>query len=358
MVVVDPPRAGLAGKAVRRVGELQAPRLVYVSCNPTTLAGNAKELVERLRLHARARAPGGHVPPHAAHRGGRPLHAGPRSGGHALELLRRLLGRRDGEDVLGGQLRLLRGSRWRGSPRRRPRGRRPSGAARRRGRAGPSRRPARPRRACRRCRRSRGACPRPAGRTGRACARSTTVASATPATRRRHPLLRGDAGQDLLVAPRRAVAEEDGAEPVHVDDLRVRERREPGPLAALPAARPTSASARPRGRRRPPRASESSRSPLPRRKSARSPSASSRSRDSRGMGPMHDVPAHDHRVHLERLHLRQHRLERREVPVDVVERRDPHSGSGGGPGAQLLPDQVAVGEDEPRREERQRRAAR
>ena len=45
MVVVDPPRAGLVGKAVRRVGELQAPRLVYVSCNPTTLAGNAKELV-------------------------------------------------------------------------------------------------------------------------------------------------------------------------------------------------------------------------------------------------------------------------------------------------------------------------
>jgi 23S rRNA (uracil1939-C5)-methyltransferase len=45
VVVVDPPRAGLTGKAVKRVGELAAPRLVYVSCNPTTLAGNAKELV-------------------------------------------------------------------------------------------------------------------------------------------------------------------------------------------------------------------------------------------------------------------------------------------------------------------------
>ena len=43
--MVDPPRAGLTGKAVRRVGELQAQRLVYVSRNPTTLAGNAKELV-------------------------------------------------------------------------------------------------------------------------------------------------------------------------------------------------------------------------------------------------------------------------------------------------------------------------
>jgi 23S rRNA (uracil1939-C5)-methyltransferase len=45
VVIVDPPRAGLAGKALRRVGRLGAPRLVYVSCNPTTLAGNAKELV-------------------------------------------------------------------------------------------------------------------------------------------------------------------------------------------------------------------------------------------------------------------------------------------------------------------------
>jgi 23S rRNA (uracil1939-C5)-methyltransferase len=45
VVVVDPPRAGLTGKALRRIGELEAPRLVYVSCNPTTLAGNAKELV-------------------------------------------------------------------------------------------------------------------------------------------------------------------------------------------------------------------------------------------------------------------------------------------------------------------------
>jgi 23S rRNA (uracil1939-C5)-methyltransferase len=46
VVVVDPPRAGLAGKALKRVGDAGAPRLVYVSCNPTTLAGNAKELTE------------------------------------------------------------------------------------------------------------------------------------------------------------------------------------------------------------------------------------------------------------------------------------------------------------------------
>jgi 23S rRNA (uracil1939-C5)-methyltransferase len=44
VVVVDPPRAGLSGKALRRIGRLEAPRVVYVSCNPTTLAGNVKEL--------------------------------------------------------------------------------------------------------------------------------------------------------------------------------------------------------------------------------------------------------------------------------------------------------------------------
>jgi 23S rRNA (uracil1939-C5)-methyltransferase len=46
VVVVDPPRAGLAGKALKRLGEIEAPRLVYVSCNPTTLAGDTKRLVE------------------------------------------------------------------------------------------------------------------------------------------------------------------------------------------------------------------------------------------------------------------------------------------------------------------------
>jgi 23S rRNA (uracil1939-C5)-methyltransferase len=46
VVVVDPPRAGLAGKALKRLGELAAPRIVYVSCNPTTLAGDVKRLGE------------------------------------------------------------------------------------------------------------------------------------------------------------------------------------------------------------------------------------------------------------------------------------------------------------------------
>jgi 23S rRNA (uracil1939-C5)-methyltransferase len=46
VVVVDPPRAGLAGKALRRLGEIAAPRIVYVSCNPTTLASDVKRLAD------------------------------------------------------------------------------------------------------------------------------------------------------------------------------------------------------------------------------------------------------------------------------------------------------------------------
>jgi 23S rRNA (uracil1939-C5)-methyltransferase len=44
VVVVDPPRAGLAGKALKRTGALGADRIVYVSCNPTTLASDVKVL--------------------------------------------------------------------------------------------------------------------------------------------------------------------------------------------------------------------------------------------------------------------------------------------------------------------------
>ena len=46
VVFVDPPRAGLTPKAVRRLLELAPERIVYVSCNPTTLAPNARTLVD------------------------------------------------------------------------------------------------------------------------------------------------------------------------------------------------------------------------------------------------------------------------------------------------------------------------
>jgi 23S rRNA (uracil1939-C5)-methyltransferase len=46
VVFVDPPRAGLSQKVVRRIIEASPKRIVYVSCNPTTLAPNAAQLVE------------------------------------------------------------------------------------------------------------------------------------------------------------------------------------------------------------------------------------------------------------------------------------------------------------------------
>ena len=46
VVLLDPPRPGLSQKIVRRVLECEAKRIVYVSCNPTTLAPNAAQLVE------------------------------------------------------------------------------------------------------------------------------------------------------------------------------------------------------------------------------------------------------------------------------------------------------------------------
>ena len=46
VAVIDPPRAGLSQKVVRRIVEAAPKRIVYVSCNPTTLAPNAAQLVE------------------------------------------------------------------------------------------------------------------------------------------------------------------------------------------------------------------------------------------------------------------------------------------------------------------------
>jgi 23S rRNA (uracil1939-C5)-methyltransferase len=46
VLVVDPPRAGLSKKVVHRIIDASPKRIVYVSCNPTTLAPNAAELIE------------------------------------------------------------------------------------------------------------------------------------------------------------------------------------------------------------------------------------------------------------------------------------------------------------------------
>ena len=44
LLLLDPPRAGLSQKVVRRIIEVAPKRIVYVSCNPTTLAPNAAQL--------------------------------------------------------------------------------------------------------------------------------------------------------------------------------------------------------------------------------------------------------------------------------------------------------------------------
>jgi len=46
VVVLDPPRAGVSKKVIHRIIDASPKRIVYVSCNPTTLAPNAAELVQ------------------------------------------------------------------------------------------------------------------------------------------------------------------------------------------------------------------------------------------------------------------------------------------------------------------------
>ena len=55
VVVIDPPRAGLSAKIVRRVLECEAERIVYVSCNATTMAPNARQMVDAGYRLARVR---------------------------------------------------------------------------------------------------------------------------------------------------------------------------------------------------------------------------------------------------------------------------------------------------------------
>lgn len=45
VLVLDPPRAGAGGRVMRKIGRSGARRIIYVSCNPTTLAPDLTELL-------------------------------------------------------------------------------------------------------------------------------------------------------------------------------------------------------------------------------------------------------------------------------------------------------------------------
>ena len=46
LAIIDPPRSGAGAEAVAQLVRLGVPRLLYVSCDPATLARDARLLVE------------------------------------------------------------------------------------------------------------------------------------------------------------------------------------------------------------------------------------------------------------------------------------------------------------------------
>ncbi|HJZ63540.1 MAG TPA: 23S rRNA (uracil(1939)-C(5))-methyltransferase RlmD [Candidatus Acidoferrum sp.] len=55
LVVLDPPRSGLGQAAATKLAELQSPEIVYLSCDPSTLARDLAVLLQTERMPAGAR---------------------------------------------------------------------------------------------------------------------------------------------------------------------------------------------------------------------------------------------------------------------------------------------------------------
>ncbi len=52
VIITDPPRAGMTDKLIRKLLDMEAPRIVYVSCNPATQARDLALLDEKYRVSA------------------------------------------------------------------------------------------------------------------------------------------------------------------------------------------------------------------------------------------------------------------------------------------------------------------
>jgi 23S rRNA (uracil1939-C5)-methyltransferase len=50
VIITDPPRAGMTEKLVRKINEMEAPVIVYVSCNPATQARDLQWLSEKYEV--------------------------------------------------------------------------------------------------------------------------------------------------------------------------------------------------------------------------------------------------------------------------------------------------------------------
>ena len=52
IVITDPPRSGLTGKVINNLLSMMPERIVYISCNPTTLARDLKKLAEKYDIES------------------------------------------------------------------------------------------------------------------------------------------------------------------------------------------------------------------------------------------------------------------------------------------------------------------